>query len=379
MSQTVKETRQLLRAYAEHGDEGAFHDLVDRYSRLVYSAALRQVGDPHAAEDITQLVFTNLARQARTLPARVVLGGWLYRDAVFTASKYRRSLARRRVREEEAAKMIGQGKDAAWKQIAPLIEEAMTRLGVRDRNAIVLRFFEEQPFSSVGAALGITENAARMRVERALEKLRHFFVDRGVVISATGLAGMLANDALASVPPGTMTSIAANALHHAGVSTLPDAFPACFASRTFKFAMAGVVLMSLVTGLVWQFHPRTGSAIAPVVSQSDRARLIQIKGGIRRTTSNPPSMSWYSLKAISSRSGEQVAVTNAGSNYKLLAKPTITAGGIKVESSLIENASDPSAPAIRFPSVVTTNGAKAVVSSGTYSFEFTTSFTSPAR
>src|SRR5690349_16904846 len=106
----MSETTQWLRDYAERGDESAFSRLVERYTGLVYSAALRQVGDEHhLAEDVTQMVFRNLARRARSLPAAVVLGGWLYRDAVFTASKLRRAAERRRAREQEASMINGPG------------------------------------------------------------------------------------------------------------------------------------------------------------------------------------------------------------------------------------------------------------------------------
>ena len=376
----MKEGEQLLKAYAEHGDEGAFHQLVERYSRLVYSTALRQVGDSHAAEDITQLVFTHLARQARTLPAQAVISAWLYRDAVFSSSKYRRSLVRRRIREEEAARMTEQSNgnaEAAWEHVAPLLEEAMTHLGIRDRDAIVLRYFEGQPFGSVGAALGIAEDAARMRVERALEKLRRFFVERGVTISAAGLASMLANDAPGSVPPGTVISSAATtALQNANAP--PLAGSAWLSSTVLKFGLAGVLLLGLGTVLVWQSQLRAKST-RPSVLQADENPSIQIKGGIRRTTSNPPAMYFWSFNAINARPGERVAVTNVRSNSRLVARATVADNRIKIESSLFENASDPSAPAIHFPTITVTNGQSSVVSNGVYAFEFTTTFASPSR
>jgi RNA polymerase sigma factor (sigma-70 family) len=376
----MKESGQLLKAYAEHGDELAFREIVERYSRLVYSTALRQVGDSHAAQDITQLVFTHLARKAGALPRKVVIGGWLFRDTVFTASKYRRSMARRRVREEVAARMSNvENEDAAWMQVAPLIEDAMTRLGVRDRDVIVLRFFEEQPFRSVGSALGISEDAARMRVERALEKLRRFFVSRGVAISATGLATMLANNALGSVPGDMMTSIAANALHNASVAggfqiSLPD----WIASKVFKFGMASVLSIGLVSGFIWHSHSRARPSVSAIVPQSE-TRFIQIQGGVRRTTRNPTAMSFYMFGALAIRPGEQAFVTNIKSNYRLIVSPTIEADKIRIESSLVENASNPASRTISFPTVIATNGEKSVASNGIYSFEFSPTFAPPPK
>ena len=82
----MSDAPQLLSAYAEHGDEAAFRELVSRYADLVYSVAFRQVGGNAAlAEDIVQTVFTDLARKAPSLRTNT-LGGWLHRHTCFAAS-----------------------------------------------------------------------------------------------------------------------------------------------------------------------------------------------------------------------------------------------------------------------------------------------------
>jgi len=167
---------QLLRAYTAENSEEAFKGLVDGHIGLVYSIALRIVrGDVALARDVTQMVFTDLARKARTLPTNAVLSGWLYRHTNFTASKLLRGESRRRVREKEAAEMNALDEsDTVWEQLMPLLDSAIGSLSARDRDAVVMRFFDKQDFRSLGATLKLTEDAAQKRVSRALEKLRRY-------------------------------------------------------------------------------------------------------------------------------------------------------------------------------------------------------------
>ena len=85
----------LLREYARGHSEEAFAALVTRHIDLVYSAALRHVGNHHQAEEITQAVFMVLARKARSLGPGTVLAGWLFRTSRLTAANYLRAEKRR--------------------------------------------------------------------------------------------------------------------------------------------------------------------------------------------------------------------------------------------------------------------------------------------
>src|SRR5262245_10236338 len=147
--------RQLLDRYLTDGSDDAFRELVRRYMALVYSAALRQVRNPQLAQDVTQLVFANLAHKARAIPADTVLAGWLHRDTRYTALDLLRSETRRVEREKLAAmNALNSESPQDWEQIRPLLDEALDELRPEDRDALLLRYFQERNFAEVGAALG---------------------------------------------------------------------------------------------------------------------------------------------------------------------------------------------------------------------------------
>jgi RNA polymerase sigma factor (sigma-70 family) len=206
----MTDSQQLVAEYVRNGSDAAFRELVTRYVDLVYSTALRLVeGDMHRAEDVTQTAFVDLARKARTLPADVRLGGWLHRDTCLVAGHSLRGERRRQSREKQAAEMNAlQNQSAAdFSQVAPLLDEAINELGEADRTAILLRFFEQQDFRAVGQALGSNEDAARMRVTRALEKLEEFLKRRGVTTSAASLGVVLTANAVQAAPVGLVVTI----------------------------------------------------------------------------------------------------------------------------------------------------------------------------
>ncbi len=207
----------LLRRYVADRSEAAFTELVGQHIALVYSAALRQLGgNATLAQDVTQSVFTDLARKAPRLTRHISLTGWLYTSTRYSAAKARRAEARRLAREQQAHAMNQllqpTTPDPTWEELRPVLDEAMHALNAADREAVLLRFFERVPLAEVGARLGLTENAARMRVERSLEKLRAALAKRGVTSTAAALAAALAGKAVGAVPAGLAASVSSAAL-----------------------------------------------------------------------------------------------------------------------------------------------------------------------
>jgi uncharacterized protein (TIGR03435 family) len=209
---------ELLRRYATDGSEEAFAEVVSRHVNMVYSVALRHLGNSHQAEEITQAVFVILARKAHSLRKGTLLPGWLHKTAWFTADNFRKTEIRRKNREQEAymQSLLNEPEsnalsrrnpmEADWAQMAPLLDTALAGLGDKDRNAIVLRFFNGKKLSEIGAAMGMNEEAAKKRVNRAVEKLRHFFTRRGVVLPAAVMTTAISAYSVQAAPAGLVVS-----------------------------------------------------------------------------------------------------------------------------------------------------------------------------
>jgi RNA polymerase sigma factor (sigma-70 family) len=241
----------LLGEYVESGSEAAFAEIVARHVNKVYSIALRHTRNAHQAEEITQVVFVILARKSAHLSKRVVLSGWLCQTAHFTAVTFVRSEIRRTRREQEASMqtLANETGSDSWPKIAPLLDEAMCRLNRADHHAIVLRFFDGKSMREIGEALGSTEEAAKMRVNRAVEKLRLFFTRRGVAVSAGVLTAMISVNSIDAAPPAlakTATAIALTKGKTAAASTLSliNGATKVMAWTNLKIAaIAGVIIM----------------------------------------------------------------------------------------------------------------------------------------
>jgi RNA polymerase sigma factor (sigma-70 family) len=193
----------LLREFATNNSEAAFETLVSRHVNFVYSAALRQVRDPHLAKEVTQAAFIILAQKAGGLSDKTILTGWLYRTARFAALAQARAAAKRRQREQEAnmqSEIQPSAPDVCWEQMSPLLDEALATLGEKDRQAVLLRFFENKSLAEVGSSLGMGEDTARKRVARALGKLHRYFSSHGVVSTAAMIAGSISANSVQAAP-----------------------------------------------------------------------------------------------------------------------------------------------------------------------------------
>jgi len=218
----MNEVQALLAQYVGQGSEPSFKEIVDRYINFVYGTARRCVGgDVHLAQDVTQTVFAHLAQKAHSLPGNVLLGGWLHRDTCHVAATATRGERRRQNRERQAMETssIEDHSEVNLAQIAPLLDEAIDQLCPEDRTAILLRFFEQRDFRSVGEAMRSSENAAQKRVSRALKELRVLLKHRGVALSATALVGALTTEVMAVAPAGLAAIAAGSALASVASST----------------------------------------------------------------------------------------------------------------------------------------------------------------
>jgi RNA polymerase sigma factor (sigma-70 family) len=252
---------ELLGQFARTNSQEAFAELVKRHVNLVYSAALRQVnGDEHLSKDVAQIVFTDLARKARSLSQRTNLTGWLYTSAHFAAAKIVRGESRRRDREEkfmrESTNDSGMGvppvhsvPEPDWEKIRPTLDDAMHELKEADREAILLRYFENRQFAEVGAKLGLNENAARMRIERALEKLHAIFIKRGVT-TATALASVISANAIQMAPSNLTATLTTASVATVGTGTFT--LLKIMTATKLKLGISALIVAGAATAIVIQ-------------------------------------------------------------------------------------------------------------------------------
>jgi RNA polymerase sigma factor (sigma-70 family) len=308
--------KDLLRQYAELDSAAAFETLVARHVNLVYSAAYRKTGNFHAAEEITQAVFIILSKKAPSLRPEVVLSGWLYQAARFTAANFLRNQILRARREHEAfmSPLSMESEPETWPQIVPLLEDAMGRLNEKDRNAILLRFFEGKSFQEVSASLGTTENAAKKRVAYSLEKLRVFFAKRGIHSTADNIGKAISGGSIQIAPVGLAKAISTVALTKgvaASTSTLILAKGALkiMAWTKAKTAIAAGVATALVgAGALLAYHVATAHASAAPAALTDSVPIqidnadfkpdgnqdgsftVEVDPDTRRTTNSGPAI-----------------------------------------------------------------------------------------
>jgi RNA polymerase sigma factor (sigma-70 family) len=278
---TMTDSQTMLSLYARTGSEPAFRELVSRYIDLVYSTAFRLVGgDMQSAQDVVQTVFVALADKAGTLPEDVMLGGWLHQHTRFAAGKLMRTERRRQSRERQAAEMnaIEDHTESNLAQVAPVLDEAIGQLDAEDRTAILLRFFERKDFRSVGDALGSSEDAARKRVDRALEKLHILLRHRGATLSAVALGTALATEAVTAAPAGLAGSVAGTALASAAAGGGITATLVKLMTMTkLKFGIISVIAVAGVAApLAIQYQSQARLREENLVLRQQASQLAQV-------------------------------------------------------------------------------------------------------
>lgn len=286
----MSDDAKLLQSYVEERSERAFSELVKRHIDLVYHAALRHTGgNAHSAQDVTQAVFVDLARKARSLTHRPVLTGWLFTSTRYAAAQVVRAERRRQAREEGAQFMneliADSGLAPDWNQLRPVIDDALHELSERDREAVLLRFFEGKPFAELGAKFAISENTARVRVDRALDKLRKHLARRGVTSTSAALATLLANQALASAPTGLAIKISGAAYATVAAMGGTTALATFMGMTKLHLSAAAVLVVAGGTVIVQQQRARAKVLAEIGELQQQQAEAITLH---RRGAMPPP-------------------------------------------------------------------------------------------
>jgi len=282
----MTDSQNLLAEYVQTGSDAAFCELVTRYLDLVYWTAFRLVeGDAHRAEDVAQTVFVDLTRKARTLSKDVMLGGWLHRHTCFVAANTMRGERRRRSRERQAVEMnaLQNNAGADFPLVAPILDEAINELGEEDRKAVLLRFFEQQDLRSLGQALGSTEDAARMRVARALDKLQGLLKRRGVTTSSATLSLVLSANAVQAAPVGLAVTIStAAALAGTTIATTAIATATKTIAMTTLQKTVITVTIAAVTG--WGIYEARQAATARAEAEAIKQQPAPLAEQIQQLT-----------------------------------------------------------------------------------------------
>lgn len=274
----MTDSQKWITEYIRSGSEDAFGELVSRYIDLVYSTAFRLVGgDAHRAEDVVQNVFLDLARSASTMGGEVMLGGWLHRHTCFVAANTMRGERRRQSRERQAVEMNRLLTDSQcdFSAVAPLLDEAINELSEEDRDAILLRFFEQQSFHKIGEAIGRTEDAARMRVNRALEELQSLLQRRGVTSTVGALSLVLSANAVQAAPVGLALTVSGFAAGLAGTA-LTTASAVTLTKTIAMATMQKTLFATALTALVGfgVFQTRRVSALQEEVARQMREQVV---------------------------------------------------------------------------------------------------------
>lgn len=268
---------ELLQRYVAQRDERAFTELVQRYLGLVFAAALRRTnGRSHLAEEIAQKVFSDLARKAPALARHPALSGWLYRTTRYTAIDAIRAEQRREKLTESLRAMSDDDSpidpSVDWERLRPVIDEALDELKESDREILLLRFFNGLPYADVGTRLDLSENAARMRAERALDKLRHALGQRGITSTSAALGLLLASPAFAAAPASLAPIIATAALATAKTGAAGVVSLFLMNKATLPLLSAGVA--AGLTSVVWTAVARDNTRNELATLRQENTRLV---------------------------------------------------------------------------------------------------------
>jgi RNA polymerase sigma factor (sigma-70 family) len=312
-----------LLAMHRQGDESAFADLVRRHLGWVCGLARRRLRDAHRAEDVAQAVFVLLHRKAPVFATDGAMIGWLHKAAWYAAESAAREDRRRQKRETEAAEMkmrTAEESDVQWEQLAPILDDFVERLSRPDREAILLRYYRDLSFAEVAAQIGTTPDAARKRVERAIEKLRSVAQGKGLTLTAAALPALLAAHVKLIPPPGLVATATVTATAHAGsalaLSTGSVVNGAIIMMSTKQLAVAGAaaVIFLLIGG-------GTIATTAWLMSKDNKPSVMVMPAPAPLTTDpqiGPQPRTYTGATNVQLRGGNLVSVGDRGMPFSAI-------------------------------------------------------------
>ncbi|HEX3728382.1 MAG TPA: sigma-70 family RNA polymerase sigma factor, partial [Opitutaceae bacterium] len=264
----------LLHRFSTEGSQDAFRQLVERHLGMVYASARRQVRSPDLAQEVAQSAFLELAREAGRLQRGRPLGPWLYVVTHRKALDVLRRESRQRQRDQIAAEVAAINQASAdWVRVEPLLDQAINELAEPDRQAVILRYFEDRSLREVGGALGVSDDAAQKRISRALERLRELLGRRGIAATTAGLATEITAHAAVSVPTDLAASISSVAAAAAAGTAVTST--SAIAMTLIQKSLIATLLFGAAAGVVLYQHQTIADqerAIGTLQSQIDDLR-----------------------------------------------------------------------------------------------------------
>jgi|GEM_PF-2099790 len=252
----------LLRRFVRHKSQASFAELVRRYGGLVHATCLREVDDPHLAEDATQVVFLLLARKAPSLLRLDSLAGWLFRASRFSARNALRSERRRRTREEEVIADMTQAHLngpplPSWDHLEPVLNAALASLRPHEQEVVLVRYLEGASWRETAARLGLAEDAAQKRGTRAVDKMRRFVNHQGLMLSLAALTALLSEEAARAAPlpavvvAKTVGTVAGGGLSGPNVTSLYQGVLHTMKMTEIAVAVGSLAVAGTVGGILW--------------------------------------------------------------------------------------------------------------------------------
>ena len=273
----LKTDRDLLREYAQSASTPAFQSLVQRHIDLVFATALRGVSDAATAQELTQNVFITLAQKATWLQGETSLAGWLHKTALLEVRHWWRGEFRRQRREQTAAELgtTMNTEDSLLKAMSGELDEALLSLNSADRQALMLRYFEDRTHREIAALLGAREDAVRMRINKALERLTGIFRKRGYAVPAVATTAAVLGASAKAAPAGLAT-LAANSALTAGNAAAATGFKLTLAKlmglTKTQTALVAAVIVAAPVAWEWNASRASSNEFTAVQSKLEAVR-----------------------------------------------------------------------------------------------------------